>query len=335
LGAAESRTSPAVGVGLRAQHAVLDARVDHLERPVDRPAPAALVVQVAARCEAQLARGGRDRALARGRPPQREVHAFGRKGDLDDARDQRFAAFAQQHVDHRAALGGAQRHLGVSVARARRREHGEVRERALQVDRLLDRRVRVVGHHDHRVLVEEAVGAAAGMEDTLELAVGGGDRVDLRVRAVAVRVGVVVGQRQQQEVEQVVLDEVGAHAAGVLVADPREAQLRAARRLAAGEDVGVEQLLGAHHRAAHDGRGQASERGGLAQAVLVAPAVHQVGRPRGTHAGVVERLEDRRHVGRQVLGVHVVDGVGELLDDPEAPRRAERRPVLDVAALVA
>ena len=106
-------------------------------------------------------------------------------------------------------------------------------------------------------------------------------------------------------------------------------------RLAAGEDVGVEELLRAHHRPAEDRRGQPREGGVLRRLVLVAPAVHQIGRPRGAHAGVVERLEHREHVGRQVRGVHVVDRVGQLLDEPEAPRGAERRAVLDVAALVA
>ena len=105
--------------------------------------------------------------------------------------------------------------------------------------------------------------------------------------------------------------------------------------LAAGEDVGVEELLGAHHRPAEDRRGQPREGGVLRRLVLVAPAVHQIGRPRGAHAGVVERLEHGEHVGRQVRGVHVVDRVRQLLHEPEAPRGAERRAVLDVAALVA
>ena len=78
--------------------------------------------------------------------------------------------------------------------------------RRLQVDRLLDRGVRVIGDDDHRVLVEEALGSAAGVEEALELAVGGGDRGHLRVGPVAVGMRVVVGQREQQEVEEVLLD---------------------------------------------------------------------------------------------------------------------------------
>src|SRR5436853_523550 len=64
-----------------------------------------------------------------------------------------------------------------------------------------------------------------------------------------------------------------------------------------------------------------------------AAAVHQVGGAGGAHAGVVEDLEHRPHALRQMGAVHVVDGVGELAHQPEAPRRAEARPVLDVALL--
>ena len=53
----------------------------------------------------------------------------------------------------------------------------------------------------------------------------GGQRVDLRERPVLVRVRVVVGQREEQEVEQVVLDHVLADAARVLIADARQAEL--------------------------------------------------------------------------------------------------------------
>ncbi len=48
-------------------------------------------------------------------------------------------------------------------------------------------------------------------------------------------------------------------------------------------------------------------------------------------SGVVERLEHRLHVVREVLEVHVVDRVGERLAEAEGLRRLEARPVLDVA----
>ena len=50
---------------------------------------------------------------------------------------------------------------------------------------------------------------AGGVHHARELQVGLGDRLHLGVGAVLVRVPVVVGEREQQEVEQVVLDQVG------------------------------------------------------------------------------------------------------------------------------
>ena len=84
---------------------------------------------------------------------------------------------------------------------------------------------------------------------------------DLRVRPVLVRVRVVVGQRQQQEVEEVVLDQVRAHAAGVLVAQARHPELALAAGRAARVDVGVEELARAEDRAAEERlAGDARER---------------------------------------------------------------------------
>ncbi|MEZ5120106.1 MAG: hypothetical protein R2736_00760 [Solirubrobacterales bacterium] len=115
----------------------------------------------------------------------------------------------------------------------------------MQAHHRLDLGVRVVSADDHRVVGEERVDPARRVEHPHELPVGLRDRLDLRVRAVLVRPGVVVGQREQQEVEQVLAHEELADAARVLVAHPRQAELGAARRAAAGEDVGVEELPGA------------------------------------------------------------------------------------------
>ena len=142
----------------------------------------------------------------------------------------------------------------------------------------------------------------AGVHDPLELPVGGRDRRDLRVRAVLVGVRVVVGQRQQQEVEEVVLDEVGADAAGVLVAHARQPELRPAARRPAGEEVGVEELARALDRPAEERRRRDAAQRELARGLVrVPPAVHEVRRPRGAHVLRVERLEDRPRVLREVL----------------------------------
>jgi hypothetical protein len=124
-------------------------------------------------------------------------------------------------------------------------------------------------------LGEELIGAAGGLEQARELAVGLGDRGDLRVGAELVRVVVVVGQREQQEVEQVVAHEVVADAAGVAVAHAGHAQRAAAAGVAAGEDVGVEQLARAHHGPAHQ-----RQRRDPRQRAVAAPAGGGGGRGR-------------------------------------------------------
>ncbi len=143
---------------------------------------------------------------------------------------------------------------------------------------------------------EELVDAAGGLADARELQVGLRDRLQLRLGTALVRVPVVVGQRQQQEVEQVVLDEVAGDAAGVAVAHAGHAERGAAAGLARGEDVGVEQLARPHHGVAHERGGDARQRRVALRLVAVAAAVHQVGRAGGAHVGVVERLEDGRSV---------------------------------------
>ena len=59
----------------------------------------------------------------------------------------------------------------------------------------------MVGGHDDGVPREELLGAARGVHQTLELTVRRRDRGHLGVGAVAVGEGIVVGERQQQEVE--------------------------------------------------------------------------------------------------------------------------------------
>ena len=117
-----------------------------------------------------------------------------------------------------------------------------VGEHVGEVHARLDRRLGVVGHHDHRVIVEERVDPAGHVHDALQRAVGLGDRDHLPFRARLVGVRVVVGQREQQEVEEVVLDEVGPHAAGVPVALAGHAQRDGAAGVARIEQVGVEEL---------------------------------------------------------------------------------------------
>ena len=151
-----------------------------------------------------------------------------------------------------------------------------------------------------------------------------------------VRVGVVVGQREEQEVEQVVLDQVGADAAGVLVALPGHAERRRAAGVARVEQVRVEELAGAVDRVAELRRlGDAAVDAGARGVVAGAAAVDQPGGAGGPQAGVVEVLEDRLVRTREVRHVHVVDRVVERAHHAERARRLERRAVLDVALLAA
>ena len=134
------------------------------------------------------------------------------------------AGVTVEHVDLRGARARAHgdlRGAGLRLPHPARRQHAEAVERAEQVDLVLDLRLRVIRADDHGVVLEERVGAAGSVHEPLDLLVGRGERGDLRVRAVLVRVRVVVRQREQQEVEQVVLDQVLADAPGVLVAHAR------------------------------------------------------------------------------------------------------------------
>ena len=88
-----------------------------------------------------------------------------------------LARLGHEDVDHRRALrraDGDLRVVGLRPARARDRE---VAEGVDDVHPLLDRRVRVVGDDDHRVVGEERVGPAGGVHDPLELVVGVVDRL--------------------------------------------------------------------------------------------------------------------------------------------------------------
>ena len=67
----------------------------------------------------------------------------------------------------------------------------------------LDVGLGVVGDEDQRVAVEELVEPARRLDHGREAVVGSRDRLDRRLRAVAVGVVVVVGEREEQEVEEV------------------------------------------------------------------------------------------------------------------------------------
>ena len=51
---------------------------------------------------------------------------------------------------------------------------------------MLDRNLRVIGHHDHRVLLQEPLDAAAGIHHTGELQISQSQRMSLTFRTVLV-----------------------------------------------------------------------------------------------------------------------------------------------------
>ena len=103
------------------------------------------------------------------------LDALDRQRARDDRGAHRVALGLVQRVDHRRALGWAHGDARLGVARrggARRAEHAQVGELVLQGDRVGHRRLRVVGHRDHRVLGEELVDPAGRLAHARELQVG-------------------------------------------------------------------------------------------------------------------------------------------------------------------
>ena len=182
---------------------------------------------------------------------------------------------------------------------------------------------------------EEVVEPARRLDHLGEAVVGLGDRLDTRLRPVAVGVVVVVRQREQQEVEEVLLDQLRRAAGRVAVAAAGD-RGRLAGHLAAGVEVAVEELARAPGVVAElePGRLDRAPHQSLQRdLVAVAATVDQERRAGGAGAGVVEALEQRLDLRAEVGQVHVVDEVVERPEDAEGPGRVERGAVLDVAPL--
>ena len=152
---------------------------------------------------------------------------------------------------------------------------------------------------------------------------------------VLVRVGVVVGQREAAG------SRTGRARPGRRPRSRCAGRARPAGRAGCGSRSGARRRgrrrtarAGPRRRAGTGSRfSEPGERRLARDLVAVAAAVDEEGRARGADVGVVERLEHRLHVGRQVREVHVVDRVRQRAVDPEGAAGGERRPVLDVALL--
>ena len=183
--------------------------------------------------------------------------------------------------------------------------------------------------------VEEGVDAPGRLEQLAETAIRLGDRLDARPGAVTVRIVVVVGQGEEQEVEVPRADQLGGAAGRVAVSAAGD-RGRLAGHLAARVEVAVEELGGSPGVVAElqpGGLDRASQQALQRDLVAPASAVDQEGRAGGAQAGVVELLEERLDTRVEVGEVHVVDEVVEGAEDPEGAARLERGAVLDVAPL--
>ena len=203
------RAGERVGVVGGEQAQVPDVGAEHGELAVEAPAAPARVDYIPAWREAQLAAvGARDHALVGGivgvaLEPQHEVDALDGERAGDDGCAHGVALGGMQGIDHGRTLGGADgdSRLDVRIGGTRplggaagmgRAEHAELGQLVLQGDGVGDERLGVVGHGDHGVLGEERLDAPAGVHDARQLQVGLGDRLDLGVGPVLVRVPVVV-----------------------------------------------------------------------------------------------------------------------------------------------
>ena len=177
---------------------------------VEVPAAAAQVGDLAAGPEARAAL---DRARSTGPAPTLPAPPASRRGrplrsPASRRRDLAVAgplALAGEQVDVGGAAGRADRELGLlGPVVGGRQDRPVAAEQLGQRQAAVDVGLGVVGDQDQRVLLEEPVEPAARLDQRREAVVGAGDRLDARLGPVAVRVVVVVGEREEQEVEGVV-----------------------------------------------------------------------------------------------------------------------------------
>ena len=159
------------------------------------------------------------------------------------------AARLAQDPDPRAAPAGADGELVLDeVELGVRLQHVPVPPQAGgQRQRPRHVALRVVGHDDDTVRLEERLDAAVGVDELREGVVGEGDRLLRLPRPVAVGEVVVVGEREEHEVVEVLLDELAPDARRVGVAGGRPRQGRLAVDLPRRVELAVEELVRTPH----------------------------------------------------------------------------------------
>ena len=339
-----------VGVGLGVEAVAVDRCVEHRDVATEVPADAAAVAHLRAGAKAQLGaialdhgfvcigRAGRVWALERtavgAREPGDQVDAV---EAIEAAANRRMRALAlaalEQHVYAGRARGRRDRQLGVLGTLVAGLQHAPLRaQHPIQRELPLDPGLGVIGDHDHGVVIEELIEAAGGADELGERVVGASYRLELRLGAVLVGVVVVVGQREQQEVVEVMFDELMRDAGRVLVAGARTSQGRLAGNTATRVELTVEELVGAPGRVPEAGGDRDATQQALeAELVAGAPSIDQKRGAGRAQPGVAEALEHGLHLVGEVGHVHVVDRVVERAEEPEGPGCLERAAVLDVA----
>ena len=247
------------------------------------------------------------------------------------------ARVAVEHVDLRGARARAQRDLRRAGRRARRPAAAR-RSRRTRAKRSISSSTCDCEWSEHTITAwssRNASGPAGGVHHPLDLPVGRRERrrparpARACASACRCRAGRAAGSRTGRARPGT------RRRSRVLVADAGQAELRAAAASAARRRC--------RRRRTRAGRTTAWRKTVAAIRVsAVSLASSWRWRPRyiryvvpAVRTSASSSVSNTVGVARQVLGVHVVDRVGERPLEPERLRRAEARPVLDVAPLAA
>ena len=189
-------------------------------------------------------------------------------------------------------------------------------------------RLPVVGADDDRVAVEEVVEASGGLRELEQGRVGALEGALCVVGACGMRRVVVVGEVVDEEVEPVARHQPAAGVDRVAVDGAGRAGANGERRPRLVRLVEVEEEEAAR---AVDGLvpAVAPRELGKPDAVARAASVAREGDGAGDEPGILDRLEHRRRLGREVRGRHVEHRVTNHSPDAGREHRAERRAVLD------
>jgi hypothetical protein len=201
-------------------------------------------------------------------------------------------------------------------------------EGGLQARHALHGRLPVIAADDEGVPLEEGVQPAGGLYQRAERGVAASQCRVRRVRPFDVGGVVVVREVEEQEVEAVARHQPAADGRRVVVDRAGGAVQPSARRprRVGLEEVVEEELPRGSHRAAEQRHARRVRR--------AAPVARDVDRG-GHEPRVVERLVHGHGTPAEVLGVQVHDRVADRLPRPCRAHGAERRAVLDDAALAA